>query len=231
MNILAIIPAREGSKGIPKKNIKKLVNKPLIAYTISEAKKSKFLSKIIVSTDSKKIEKIAKKLGSETMIRPKKLAQDNSSTLHVIQHVIKNLKSLDNFDTDIVITLQPTSPLRTAADIDSAIKLFLKSKCDSVIGMTDVIHPPELMYRKTKNKLKPLIITKIKSKRRQDMSKTYQVNGAIYICKYDLIMKKHTMFGKNIIPYLMPIERSIDIDTMFDLLFVEYILKSRKLSK
>ena len=231
MNILAIIPAREGSKGIPKKNIKKLVNKPLIAYTISEAKKSKFLSKIIVSTDSKKIEKIAKKLGSETMIRPKKLAQDNSSTLHVIQHVIKNLKSLDNFDTDIVITLQPTSPLRTAADIDSAIKLFLKSKCDSVIGMTEVTHPPEFMYRIINKKIKPLIKTKIKSKRRQDMPKTYQINGAIYICNRNLIMKKHTMFGKNIVPYLMPSERSIDIDTMFDFDLAKTILKNKLYSK
>jgi len=225
--IIAIIPARGGSKGIPKKNIKKLAGKPLIYYTISEVKKSKFISKIIVSTDSKQIEKIAKNLGSETIIRPKKLAKDNSSSLDVVQHVIKNLESLHYFDVDIVIVLQPTSPLRTVTDIDSAIKLFLNSKCDSVIGMTEVTHPPEFMYRLTKKKIKPLIKTKIKSKRRQDMPKTYQINGAIYICNRDLIMKKHTMFGKNIVPYLMPIERSLDIDTMFDLDLAKTILKNK----
>jgi CMP-N-acetylneuraminic acid synthetase len=227
--IIAIIPARGGSKRIPKKNIKKLIDKPLIYYTISEAKKSKFISKIIVSTDSKQIEKIAKNLGTETIIRPKKLAQDNSSSLDVVQHVIKNLESLNYFD--IIILLQPTSPLRTVTDIDSAINLFLKSKCDSVIGMTEVTHPPEFMYRITNKKIKPLIKTKIKSKRRQDMPKTYQINGAIYICNRDLIMKKHTMFGKNIVPYLMPIERSIDIDTMFDFDLAKTILKNKFYSK
>ena len=197
--IIAIIPARGGSKGIPKKNIKNLAGKPLISYTISEVKKSKFISKVIVSTDNKQIEKIAKNLGSETIIRAKKLAQDNSSSLSVVQHVIKNLELSNNFDTDIIVLLQPTSPLRTVTDIDSAIKLFLKSKCDSVIGMSEVTHPPECMYRMTNNKIEPLIKTKIKSKRRQDMPKTYQINGSIYICNRDLIMKKHTMFGKNIV--------------------------------
>ena len=229
LKIIAIIPARGGSKGIHKKNIKKLVGKPLISYTLSEVKKPKFISKIIVSTDSKQIEKIAKNLGSETIIRPKKLAQDNSSSLDVVQHVIKNLEPLNYFD--IVIVLQPTSPLRTVVDIDSAIELFLKSKCDSVIGMTEVTHPPEFMYRIINKKIKPLIKTKIKSKRRQDMPKTYQINGAIYICNRNLIMKKHTMFGKNIVPYLMPSERSIDIDTMFDFDLAKTILKNKLYSK
>ena len=97
--------------------------------------------------------------------------------------------------------------------------------------MSEVTHPPECMYRMTNNKIEPLIKTKIKSKRRQDMPKTYQINGSIYICNRDLIMKKHTMFGKNIVPYLMPIERSIDIDTMLDFNLAKTILKNKFHSK
>ena len=139
---LAIIPARGGSKGIPKKNIKSLLGKPLIQYTIESALKSKYLDKIVVSTDDKKIADISEKLGAEIpCLRPKKLARDNTLILPVLQHMVNFLKKKENYNPFAIVLLQPTSPLRTVRHIDEAIELFLKKpKADSLVSVMQVPH-------------------------------------------------------------------------------------------
>ena len=129
MNILAIIPARGGSKGIPHKNIQNLAGKPLIAYTIIAAKKSKLIDKIVVSTDDKKIAKISEACGIEVpFLRPKNISKDNSSTIEVVKHTLEFLRTNQDYIPDMIIVLQPTSPLRTTRLIDNAIKILRRTK-------------------------------------------------------------------------------------------------------
>ena len=227
-NIVGIIPARGGSRGIPRKNIIKLKNKPLIYYSISEAKKSKFLSKIVVSTEDQEIANVAKKYNAFIIKRPKNLATDSSQIIDVLRHAITVLEKLDNMKIEFVLLLQPTSPLRTSKDIDRAITKFLNSKCDSLISVTESNHSPYFMYKLKNNFLKPLLKRPTTSTRRQDMPKTYQINGAIYVTKRDTIMKKKNLFGKKILAYVMSPEKSVDIDSPIDLIMAENLLKLRK---
>ena len=226
MNFLAIIPARGGSKGIPRKNIKKMAGNPLIYYTINEAKKAKYLTRIVVSTEDKKIAKISKKYGVDIIHRPKKLANDKTPSELVCQHVIKYLKNKEDFETDVVVVLQPTSPLRKAKDINSAIKKFLKSDCSSVVSITKAQHSPYWMYKIGKSKMKKILTDK-KITRRQDSPIIYQLNGAIYVTKKETIMKENTLIGKNMFGYIMPYERSIDIDSQIDFDVAELLINKR----
>jgi len=142
MKILGLIPARGGSKGIPLKNIQKLAGKPLINYTIESAKKSK-IDKVIVSTDTKKIAQISTSAGAEVpFLRPKKISKDSSSTIKVIKHALKFLKLKQNYEPDIIVILQPTSPLRTAKMINNSINILKKSKCSSVISVSKIKSHP-----------------------------------------------------------------------------------------
>jgi CMP-N,N'-diacetyllegionaminic acid synthase len=227
-NIIGIIPARGGSKGILRKNIVKLNKKPLIYYSISEAKKSKFLSKVVVSTEDVEIANVAKKFDVCVIKRPKNLASDKSQSIDTIKHTIHFLEKQNKSQIDIIVFLQPTSPLRTTEDIDKAISKFIKSKCDSLISVNETSHSPYFMYTLKNNFLKPLLKISIRSKRRQDMPKIFQVNGAIYITSRDMILKKNTVFGKKILPFVMDVEKSIDIDSSLDLIVAEHLLKLRE---
>ena len=160
--ILAIIPARGGSKGLPGKNIKKLAGKPLIAWTIDQAKKSKYIDKLIVSTDSKEIAEISKKYGAEIpFLRSKKLAQDNSSIYDVIFDAINWFKK-NNIDFDLIILLEPTSPLRENNDIDNAVELFINNwdKANSLVSVSEIHLENPFITLKIKGKfIKPLLKT------------------------------------------------------------------------
>ena len=225
--IISIIPARGGSKGIPKKNIYKINNKPLIAYTINEAKKSKFFKDVIVSTEDSEIEKISKKFHAQVLKRPKKLSTDNTPTNSVIINVIKQLETKGNIEFDAIAILQPTSPLRTVNDIDNSIKIFLKNKCDSVMSVTKVHHPPHWIYSINKRTLTKFLKSKTRIFRRQDSPTLYQLNGAILIATKEFFLKKKEI-GNNTIPYIMPQERSIDIDSFYDLKIASLILKNKR---
>lgn len=225
LKVLGIIPARGGSKAIPGKNIKKLHGKPLIFYTINEAKKSKFLDFVVVSTEDKKIEKVTQKYGVVVVKRPKKLSADSSTSISVLKHAIINLKKTKKFIPDIIVVLQPTSPLRNAADIDGAIKKFLHLKCDSVISMTKVSSLPYWIYKLRGNIAKNIIKKPKKVYRRQDSQKFYQVNGAVYVTSKNMIINHNTIFGKKISAYIMPQERSVDLDTMIDFKLAEILMK------
>ena len=228
--ILGVITARGGSKGIPRKNIKKLAGKPLIYYTIKAAKKSKYLTRCIVSTDNKKIFNISKKLGADVpFIRPSKLAQDKSTSLEVAQHALKWLKDNNGEEYDYLMILQPTSPLRIVKDIDKSIKKIVDTKADSVMSMVKIDDFSIKKIKKIENdKIIPWMKDEGKeSARRQDLGGVYKRNCAIYLTKV-LLIKKGDLFGKISRPYIMPSERSIDINSLIDFIIAETYLKFKK---
>lgn len=224
-NIIAIIPARGGSKGIPQKNIRLLNGKPLIYYTIIEALKSKHLGRIIVSTEDEEVAQISKEYGAEVIARPAELAQDDTPSLPVYQHVIKYLEEIEGFSPDIVVVLQPTSPLRTTEDIYEAIQKFLSTGCDSVVSICEVEHPPNWMYTLKRDRLIPLIGGRQKITRRQDAPAIYRLNGAVYVTRKDIIMKENRVMGNDTRAYIMTPERSIDVDTELDLKLAELVIR------
>lgn len=221
--IVALIPARGGSKGIKNKNIIDLCGKPLISYTIQAALESKYIDKVIVSTDSQEIADVAIKYGAEVpFLRPGELASDTSKTIDAVMHAVGELEKKKE-QYDILILLQATQPLRTADDIDSAIELFIKNKGQSLVSVSPVEDNP-ILIRTIDNLGRMNSILPMKSTcRRQDMPLYYRVNGCIYI---NLIseLDLNTSFNDNKIPYIMPKERSVDIDEIKDLLIAQYYI-------
>lgn len=226
--ILAIIPARGGSKGIPRKNIKTLAGKPLIAWTIEEAKKSQFIDMCIVSTEDEEIKSVAEEWGGNVpFMRPAELAQDDTPGVEPVLHAVKMLPGYD-----YVLILQVTSPLRTVDDIDDAIAYCLDSGYESCVGVTEAEHSPYWMYHMDEQKfLKPILkIAKEESYQRQKLPKVYQLNGAIYVTSVAFLQSEKDVADKNTAGFIMPRERSFDIDTMIDFDFVEMLMKKRQLS-
>ncbi|MBO8161753.1 MAG: acylneuraminate cytidylyltransferase family protein [Thermosipho sp. (in: Bacteria)] len=225
MEVLAFIPARGGSKGVPKKNIRLLAGKPLIAYSIEQAKESKYISRIIVSTESEEIAEIAREWNAEVIKRPEELARDETPTIDTIIHALDYLKKEENYTPDIVVLLQPTSPLRTSEDIDSAIELFLNIQdCLSLVSVTEFDHPPFWAIKIEDNLLKPLFGKEYFRMRRQELPKAYRPNGAIFISTPKVLRKYKTFYTPKTIAYIMPPERSVDIDTEFDFLLAEFLI-------
>ena len=227
LKVLGIITARGGSKGIPGKNIKELCGQPLIAYTIEAAQKSKLLSRCIVSTDSDEIAQVARKYGADVPFqRPASLAQDQSSSVDVVKHALTWLKDQNGERYDYVMILQPTSPLRDADDIDASIEIAIKTKADSVMSMYEL---SDFSVKKLKfieeGIIRPLIESEgMKPSRRQEASKVYKRNCAIYLTKSDLIMAGD-LFGKVSRAYIMPEERSVDINKPSDFDLAEFWMK------
>jgi len=221
--ILAIIPARGGSKTIPRKNIKLLNGKPLIYYTIKESIKSKYLGRIIVSTEDKEISEISKKYGAEVIERPEELAKDETPTIDVIFHVLQ--VQAENFEPGLVVLLQPTSPLRNVQDIDNAIELFLKNDCESVVSVCEAEHSLYWSFEIENRYLKPIFGGKYLNMRRQDLPKVYTPNGAIYVSTPEILRKYKSFYCSKTIPYIMPPERSVDIDNEIDFMLAELLMR------
>ena len=214
MKYLAIIPARGGSKRLPNKNILELNGKPLIAWSIESAKKSKYIDDVVVTSDSEKILDIAKKYNIKTIKRPDYLATDTATTFDVIKHTIDSLQ----YKYKYIVLLQPTSPLRNEKHIDEAIELLEKKKADAVISVCETDHSP--LWSNTLPEdlnMSNFLRDEIKNKRSQDLPKFYRLNGAIYICKTDKFLEEKTFFIKNnIYAYIMDRKSSIDIDDEID---------------
>ena len=223
LKIIAIIPARSGSKGIIGKNIKPLNGKPLICHTIEESLKSKYSDATFVSTDGPAIAKTSKKCGAKIIDRPAELANDESPTIDAIFHAIDTIK--DASDKDIIILLQPTSPLRNATDIDTALDIFMKTDCDSVISMCKVEHSPYWCFKYEGDKFKPLFENKGLQMRRQELSDVYRPNGAIYITTVKNLHKNNGFYCNKIVPYIMPAKRSVDIDEEIDFKLAELLIQ------
>lgn len=220
MKYLAIIPARSGSKQIKNKNLIKLNHKELIYWTIYAARKSKYINKIIVSTDSNKIAKTAIKYGAEVpFLRSKKISQDKSNTIDAVLSVISKYK--EKFDN--IILLQPTSPFRNFKNIDESIKLFESSKTKSLVSITKSIKNNELLFEIKKGLIKINNFKKFNNKRRQEFKENYYVNGAIYINNIKNLIKNKKFVNKSTMTYKMEYIDSIDIDTHEDLKISEYL--------
>lgn len=225
-SILAIIPARGGSKGVPRKNIKDLNGKPLIAYTIEEALKCKYIDKVIVSTEDEEIAEISEKFGAEVpFLRPKELSKDDTPTIDTIIHCINWLRKNIKYIPDYVCLLQCTSPLRKEEDIQGAIKKMVEKKADSVISLCESEQTPYWMKVIVDGKLKYFLDEGRKYERRQDVLKTYITNGAIYIIKTQILLEKRTWYTEYTVPYIMDRISSIDIDTLDDFELAEFYIK------
>jgi len=222
--IIAIIPARGGSKEIPRKNIRLMSGKPLIALSIEAALKSKCIDRVVVSTEDKEIAEISREYGAEIIERPEEFAKDESSTIDAILHALEVLRA-ENYNPDIIVLLQPTSPLRNAEDVGSAIELFLNSDCESVVSVCEVGHPPYWCFGIEKGYLKSLFGDEYLRMRRQDLKEVYMPNGAIYVSTPRTLYEYESFYCNHTLPYIMPPERSIDIDDATDLMLAELLMK------
>lgn len=227
--ILSIIPARGGSKGIPNKNIQTLCGKPLIAYSVLAALKSRYIDDVIVSTDSLIIQETARQSGAWVpFLRPAELAADTSKTIDCMLHAIRQLSNIGK-SYDYVILLQPTQPLRKPEWIDAALEQLIQAKADSLVSICQVSEHPILMRTITKEgTLKPLLPVS-STVRRQDFPNVYRVNGSIYINRINEHFNETTSLNDNLLPFLMEQEYSIDIDTMEDLKKAEAFLQHHPL--
>lgn len=232
--MIAIIPARGGSKGLPGKNIKMLCGKPLIAYTIESAKKAKCINRVIVTTDSEEIARVAKEYGAEVpFLRPKELATDTATASDVYIHCIDFLRSKGNYEIANFMVLLPTAPLRTENEIDEAYHLFAEKKATTLLSVCEAEIPPSWYLKKDEYSIienAGFIGKDIPVSNRQNSKKYYIPNGAIYILNFDLLLERKTYYCNNTIGYVMAREASIDIDELIDFEFAELLIE-KKLSK
>ena len=215
-DIVAIITARGGSKGLPRKNVLDLNGKPLIAYTIEEALKSKIFSKVIVTTDDKEIKEVSLQYGAEVIDRPEKLATDNASSLDVIEHTLLEVRERGKSYSHFIL-LQPTSPLRNANHISEAWNEYINKSASSLVSVTEVEHTPYKMLIEKDGLVQPLTQWSDLTKPRQKLPKSYLPNGAIYISKVAEFLKDKNLFVSPLIMYKMSRDDSVDVDTMDDL--------------
>jgi N-acylneuraminate cytidylyltransferase len=234
MRILCLIPARSGSKSLPHKNIKLLNGKPLLAYSIEQAKNSKYDMRIIVSTDSHEYASIANQYGAETpFLRPKEISQDDSTDYQFIKHSIDWLRKNESYYPNIIIQLRPTQPARKVKDIDKCLDIFIENyyNYDSLRTVIEVDKTPYKMYTIEGNKLNPMFNSfngKIEpyNMGRQYLPKCYLHNGYIDILKPELL-DNGMISGENIYPYVMNKDDTVDIDTIED--YNNFIKYSEKL--
>ncbi|MCO5237721.1 MAG: acylneuraminate cytidylyltransferase family protein [Chitinophagaceae bacterium] len=216
--MLGVIPARGGSKGVPRKNIKLLGGKPLIAYTIEAAKRSK-LNKIVVSTEDLEIAEIAKQLGAEVpFMRPDSLSQDSTPTIDVVIHVINELEKIGE-EFDYICLLQPTVPFRTKSEIDESIKKIISEKADSLISVRKVPHqfnPHWTFIKKGSGFLKIATNDKSVITQRQLLPEAFYRDGSVYITSTNILIERHSLFGDKLAYLLNESQRFVNIDTLSD---------------
>lgn len=224
--MIAIIPARSGSKGLKDKNIKDLNGKPLIAYSIEAAIKSEFVTEVVVSTDSEKYAAIAREYGAVVpSLRPLNLSGDNAIAIDVYKYVINNLEEERSCNLNEFVVLLPTAPLRTSNDIDKAIELFREKSADSVISVSEALKPISWYKKLDKNMcLNSYFPDDLALKNRQSEGMAYIPNGAIYVFNKRFIFDSGTYYSDNTYGYKMSPERSIDIDTDLEFKFAEFIM-------
>lgn len=223
--ILAIIPARSGSKSIKDKNIKPLGGKPLIAWSIKTGLNCNKIDKVVVSTDSQNYTRIAKRYGAEVILRPEDLAQDETPMVSVLQHAVNELEKSGK-KISIVVLLDPTSPLRTVEDIEKCLKRLKEPETDSVVTITEVEHNPYYVMAGVENGyLKyPLFKPEKGLHRRQDAPKVFRINAGVYAIKREILMKGKIFTDKTRVVE-MPNEKSAHIDSLSDFKYTEFLLK------
>lgn len=230
MNIVIIIPARGGSKGLKNKNIKPLLGKPLLCYTIDAARESKLADRIIISTEDKGISKISREYGIEVINRPVEYSTDDAPIELALRHVIKYLEHNENYFADIVVLLQANMPIRKNGQIDNVIRKLIDTKADSVITVVEVTKRPEYMKKIIKDD-KIIHLAKVKEIRRQEFKdKLYILDGAVASIKSDVLMKTenltgaHLYLGEDIRCIIQKPKYAIEIDEKFDFDVVKGLL-------
>jgi CMP-N-acetylneuraminic acid synthetase len=228
--ILGIITARGGSKGVPRKNIRPLVGKPLIAHSILVGKASKYIDRLVLSSDDAEIIEVGKSYGAEApFVRPSYLATDTMKSLPVLQHVIDFCERQENRKYDFIALLEPTAPTRITEDVDRCIEIATKNNADSVVGVVEAGHMHPVRATKiVDGKMEPFCMPEPEGLRRQDQEKVYYRNGSVYVFKRESLMEKNSLWGAIRLPYIMPPERSVNIDEEADFLVAEYFLKKRE---
>jgi CMP-N-acetylneuraminic acid synthetase len=230
--VLALIPARGGSKGVPRKNIRMVRGRPLIEYTIETALAVRHLFyRVVVTTDDPEIAEIARSAGAEVpFLRPAELATDTARSIEVVQHATRFVEEQDGVRLDWVMLLQPTEPFRTPEDLAEALRIARAENCDSVISVVQVfaVHPM-LMKRIESGRLQPWCVDEPEGTRRQDYRpEAYMRNGAVYLTRRDVVMEKGSLRGEDSRPYVMPADRFISVDTELDLAMVELVMQRDK---
>lgn len=229
MNNLAIIPARSGSKGLKDKNIKELNGVPLLAYSIQAALKSKMFTNVMVSTDSYQYAEIAKLYGAEVpFLRNQENAADSASSWSVVKEVIEKYR-LIGVEFNTVTLLQPTSPLRNGEDICKAYKLYSEKKATAVVSVCEMEHSPLWSNTLPESLCMDGFLTDISNHQRQLLSTYYRINGAIYIVGVEHLISEQEIYDKSCFAYVMPIKRSVDIDTAEDFELAEFYFSKLKL--
>lgn len=225
MSNIAIIPARSGSKGLKDKNIKELCGMPLIAYSIIAAKESGMFDTVMLSTDSEKYAEIGKRYGAVVpFLRSTETSSDNAGSWDVVKEVLEKYKKLGK-EFDTVVLLQPTSPLRTAQDIINVFGFKEEKKANAVVSVCEMDHSP-LWSNTLPKSLSMECFSRIKDVSRQQLETYYRVNGAIYLIKTECLYNGKTIYENNCFAYIMPRERSIDIDTELDFVIAKTLINS-----
>ncbi|MEK7185045.1 MAG: acylneuraminate cytidylyltransferase family protein [Patescibacteria group bacterium] len=232
---LAVITARGGSKGVPRKNIRLLNGKPLLWYSLTAALSSNLLTRVVVSSDDDEILAVAKQYGGERVVlkRPSELALDNSPSLPVVQHAVLEIEKRDGVIFDYVLLIQPTTPFILSSDIDNMLKLIIDTDADSVVSVCEINDTHPVKIKKIVDGRLVQYIDGMEENvfRRQDLPTAYKRNGGIYVNKRSVVMDKNSLHGNGVDcrAFIMPIERSVDINTPADFLLAEVIARNFKL--
>ncbi|TSE37302.1 CMP-N,N'-diacetyllegionaminic acid synthase [Tepidimonas fonticaldi] len=222
--MLALIPARGGSKGVPGKNVREVAGKPLIAWTIEAARQAACIDRVVVSSDDAGILDVARAWVAQTpFVRPAELARDETPGIDVVLHALQQLPGVT-----WVALLQPTSPLRTARDIDAAFALCQEKGAPACVSVTEAATPPWWMFRMSgEGRLRSFLPEGERPQRRQDAPLLYALNGAVYVARADWLRRTRSFLTDETVAYVMPPERSIDIDTPLDLTIAACLLRER----
>ena len=222
--VVAIIPARGGSKGVPRKNVRLLAGKPLLAWTVEAALQSRLIDRVIVSTEDSEIAAVSRQYGAEVVIRPADLARDETPTEPVILHVLENLEKLENHRPDIVVLLQATSPLRNNLHIKAAFDVFQRENDDSLLS---VCSSHSFLWKKSESGACSVNYDYTNRPRRQDAEPEFRENGAIYITSREIMVNQQNRLGGRIGLYVMEDEDSVEIDSPYDFWLCQQILERR----
>lgn len=228
MHILGIIPARGGSKVVPRKNLVPLIEKPLIAFTIEEARKVSSITRLIVSTDDSEIAMTSRQYGAETpFLRPESLAADDTPVAPVACHAVRFFEERENWSPDAIMVLQPTSPLRTSQDIEGAVNRFVRLRPDTLVSVCTVREHPAWMWQPYGDFLVPYSGWDFQEKGRQSLPVLYRETGAIYLVAKEVLMKRQSLYGSRILAYETDAQSAVDINDEHDFQLAEYLLRRK----
>ena len=224
---LAIVPARGGSKAVPRKNLRPVGGRPLIAWTIDAARRARSVQRVVVTTDDEDVAAVARANGAEVpFMRPSELAGDDVPGVVPVLHAVTWLDTHERYRPDRVILLQPTSPLRTASDIDAAIALHDRHPSASVVAVSPASHHPSWLKAVDAEGRVRDIVPEDPNAVRQQLETVYAINGAIYIVRREELLARRALYGADTRAYVMPVERSLDIDSEWDLYLADLILQA-----